>query len=101
MTGPTFPCEDCGRTFGGYRGYRDAHVGGVCATKRQLRARGLIENDAGVWVRPDPTNTQAVLFPKTPVNAGATTRRAGTRRGGLPTETGRSRENVESGGRRA
>lgn len=52
---PTFPCERCGRTFGGSHGYRlhEDRVIDRCRADQELRERGLILR-AGVWVRPSP-----------------------------------------------
>lgn len=44
-------CTKCGRFFGGVRGFTLAHAGDKCANKRELRKRGLHQNDLGVWVR--------------------------------------------------
>lgn len=88
---PTFPCGVCGRTFGGYRAYRDGHVGHVCLDAKALRRRGLRYHH-GIWVRPDPTAaSQRSLFgPGRPRNARPPVIPSATEGGGGPRTDARS-----------
>lgn len=82
---PTFPCGACGRTFGGYRAYRDGHVGHACLDAKALRRKGL-RYHGGIWVRPDPTEPrQRSLFgPGRPRNARPPVIHSATESGGAP-----------------
>lgn len=64
MSAAVFLCDECGRVFGGHRGFTDHRVNRRCRTPRELSQMGFRLNVHGVWTRPGPDGRQAVLFRK-------------------------------------
>lgn len=52
-------CDDCGRIFGGYRAYKDAHRHDHCASVGELHERGLERSRHGIWRQRPPEVVKA------------------------------------------